>query len=175
MAMLRGIAPMDPNMRNARLREVCEDLGLRNVRSVVSSGNLVFDADTSDAEALEGRLEAAWPERLGFESTSIVRTCEELAALWDLAPFGDREHGGGSYLLVTFAQGAIDPVFTVPYEPAGPGSTIVAVTERELFTVTDTTAAKTPDVMGWMERQFGKAITSRTWLTVQRILARCET
>ena len=160
-------------MRNDRLRTVCQDLGLRDVASVASSGNLVFDTDTSDPAALEAKLEAAWPERLGFESTSIVRTCEELAALRDLAPFDDREHNQGSYLLVTFAKHRIEPTFQMPHEPEDAAFTVVGGTGRELFTVTDTTTTGTPDTMGWVEREFGKAITSRTFPAVLRILARC--
>lgn len=173
VALLRGIGPSDPNMRNAKLREVCENLGFRNVMSVLSSGNLIFDADAEVAE-VERRLEAAWPEQLGFHSTSIVRTRDELGALLDLEPFGSLQHGKGSYLLVTFARDPIEVSFTPPIEPLGPGSTVIAVADRELFTVSDTTMAKTPDVMAWLAREFGTTITSRTWLTVQRILARCD-
>ncbi|MBA3630747.1 MAG: DUF1697 domain-containing protein [Actinobacteria bacterium] len=39
VALLRGIGPSNPNMRNDRLRAVFEDLGFSNVRAVISSGN----------------------------------------------------------------------------------------------------------------------------------------
>jgi uncharacterized protein (DUF1697 family) len=174
VALLRGIAPVDPRMRNVRLREVCEALGLRNVATVVSSGNVIFDADATDPGALETELEAAWPQRLGFESTSIVRTYEQLVALRQMAPFGDREHGKATYLLVTFLKDRIDPLPVTPTAPLGPGFEVVAATDRELFSVWETTTSGTPAGMAWMERQFGKGITSRTWLTIARILDRCE-
>lgn len=173
VALLRGIAPSNPSMRNDGLRSVCERLGFTNVTSVLSSGNLVFDADVSDREGLEAMLEAAWPRELGFTSTSIVRTCEELAALRDLAPFGDREHSRESYLLVTFEKERFEPTFSFPYEPEGTACTVVGGTGRELFTVTDTTTAGSPDTMSWLEREFGKDLTSRTWLTVLKILRKC--
>lgn len=174
VALLRGIAPADPRMRNVRLREVCEALGLRDVGTVVSSGNLILDTDGTDAVALEAELEAAWPQRLGFESTSIVRTYEQLAALREMAPFGDREHGKETYLLVTLLKDRIDRSFTTPTAPLGPGFELVAATDGELFSVSDTTARRTPDAMAWLEREFGTAITSRTWRTISRILDRCE-
>jgi hypothetical protein len=40
-----------------------------------------------------------------------------------------------------------------------------------LFSVIDTTG-KTPDLMSWLEKQYGKEISSRTWKTVNRLLAR---
>ncbi len=174
VALLRGIAPVDPRMRNVRLREVCDALGLRNVATVVSSGNVIFDADTTDTAALEEELQAAWLQRLGFASTTIVRTYEQLVALRDLAPFGDREHGKGTYLLVTFLKHQADQPVATPSAPLGPGFEVVAATDRELFSVSDTTTSQTPDAMAWLERELGKAITSRTWLTVTRILDRCE-
>lgn len=173
VAFLRGIGPSNPNMRNDRLREACEALGLRNVATVASSGNLIFDADTADPAALEATLEAAWPERLGFQSTSIVRTCEELASLRDLAPFADREHSKASYLLITFAKDRVEPTFPMPHQPDSAALTVVGGTGRELFTATDTTTARTPDTMKWLEREFGKATTSRTFPAVLRILDRC--
>jgi uncharacterized protein (DUF1697 family) len=174
VALLRGIAPADPRMRNERLREVCEGLGLRNVATVVSSGNLIFDADEMDPVALETELEAAWPQRLGFDSTSIVRTYEQLVMLREMAPFGELEHGRETYLLATFLKDRFDPSPTAPTAPLGPGFEVVATTDRELFSVSDTTTRRTPDAMAWLEREFGKAITSRTWLTIARILDRCE-
>ena len=49
---------------------------------------------------------------------------------------------------------------------------IVAATPRELYSVMDTASSGTPDLMAWLESRFGKDLTSRTWLTVSRILAR---
>jgi acyl carrier protein len=38
-----------------------------------------------------------------------------------------------------------------------------------ICSVIDLTSAKTPDLMLWLEKQFGKEITTRTWKTVERI------
>jgi uncharacterized protein (DUF1697 family) len=173
VALLRGIAPMRENQRNDRLRAVCEGVGLTDVTSVLSSGNLVFTASGGDRSSLETVLEEAWPTRLGFRSTSILRTCEELATLVGSEPFGDREHGPSSYLLVTFAKGRL-PVGDLPQPPGGGSFELLGSTGRELFTATDTTgAAGSPDTMAWLEATFGTALTSRTWRTVQRIAGRC--
>lgn len=170
VALLRGIGPGNPNMRNEHLRRVCEDVGLGNVSTVISSGNVVFDTDCDDLAALETTLERAWPEELGFQSTTIVRTAEDLERLMALEPFGGHEHGKETYLLVTFAKRTLTIDFALPHQPDDSSFRLVEATERELFSVTDTTATRTPDVMRWMETSFGKDLTSRTWLTVARIL-----
>ena len=172
VALLRGIGPANPNMRNERLREVAEQAGLSNVATVISSGNVVFETDGADAGELESTLETAWKENLGFESTTIIRSQEALEGLVEMSPYGDLEHGRKSYLLVTFCKRAIKVDFDIPYRPADRDYEVVAATSRELFTVTDTTSERTPDVMAWIESRFGKQVSSRTWLTVERILKR---
>ena len=170
VALLRGIGPGNPKMRNENLRRVCEDLGMRSVGTVISSGNVVFETDAEDLSGLETRLEQAWPEELGFESTTIIRARSDLEALTDLEPFGGLDHGRDTYLLVTFSKTRLTIDIDLPVEPEDGGYRVVGATDRELFTVTDTTRRRTPDVMQWIERRFGKEITSRTWLTVARVL-----
>lgn len=173
VALLRGIAPMHENQKNVQLRGVLEDLGFDDVASVLSSGNLVFTAESDDREALQARIEAAWPAQLGFTSTSILRRADEIVALVAARPFGEREHGPASYLLVTFAKEEL-PTSGLPAPPEGAAFDVLGSTGRELFTVTDTTgAAGSPDTMQWLERTFGADISSRTWNTVQRIRAKC--
>lgn len=174
VALLRGIAPMHENQKNVQLRGVLEDLGFADVASVLSSGNLLFTTDDDDRAALEQRIEAAWPERLGFTSTTILRRCDEIAALVEQRPFGDAEHGPASYLLVTFAKGEVPTGTDLPPPPPDAAFALLGSTGRELFTATDTTGpAGSPDTMTWLEREFGADISSRTWGTVQKILARC--
>ena len=157
-------------MNNENLRQVCEHVGLRNVGTVISSGNIVFDATSDDPAEIEATLESAWPVELGFESTTIVRSRDDLETLVSMRPFGDLEHGRETYLLVTFSKHPLVASFDLPYEPTREAFRAIAATDRELFTVSDTTAVKTPDVMSWVEQQLGKTVSSRTWLTVTRIL-----
>lgn len=157
-------------MRNERLRRVCQDLGLDSVATVISSGNIVFEADSGDRRGLESALEAAWLDVLGFQSTTILRSQDELEAIVRMEPFGDLEHGKETYLLATFSKHALSIARPLPWRPTDQAFEVVAATESEIFTVADSTASRTPDVMSWLEKQHGKQITSRTWLTIHRIL-----
>jgi uncharacterized protein (DUF1697 family) len=170
-ALLRGIGPSNPAMRNENLRRIVEELGHRNVQTVISSGNVLFDSERDDVAAIEEEMEAAWPELLGFKSTTIVRSKEQLEALWEANPYGDLEHGPATYLLVTFFKHPLNVAFELPYQPPDKRYEIVAAIDDTLFSVVDTTA-KTPDLMSWLETDHGKEISSRTWLTVKRLLAK---
>ncbi|HEX5796958.1 MAG TPA: DUF1697 domain-containing protein [Candidatus Saccharimonadales bacterium] len=174
VALLRGIGPGNPNMRNDKLREVFENLGFEDVQSVISSGNVLFKTDIPDVESLESTIENAIVSQLGFNSTTIIRSKQELEKLVRSDPFDGTEHGPSSYLLVTFLKNPVKTDLKFPYTPPSKSYTVLGISNRAVFTVTDTTAVKTPDVMTWLEKQFGKEISSRTWKTVHRILKKFE-
>jgi uncharacterized protein (DUF1697 family) len=157
---------MNPNMRNEKLRGLFEELGFTNVKTVISSGNVLFESPETDTAKLEAMIEAALPEKLGFTSTTIVRSLDELQKLVDSGPFAGYEHGPKTSLNVTFLKYA--PEHLTPLE--GRGFTVVAVSRREICSVIDTTATKTPDFMTKAEKTFGKQITTRTWKTIERII-----
>lgn len=174
VALLRGIGPGNPNMRNEKLREVFEGLGFQNVQSVISSGNIIFESERSDTGKMESELENAWQEVLGFNNTTIIKSQQQLQEVAKVQPFNGMTHGKASYLLITFSKRPAKFRYTLPYQPSGKTYTILSRTSNTLFTTTDNTVVKTTDLMTWLEKEFGKEITSRTWLTVQRILKRME-
>ena len=65
---MRGISPTNPNMRNDKLRRVFENLGFENVKTVISSGNVIFESPSRSIRKLEEGIEKALPEELGSKS-----------------------------------------------------------------------------------------------------------
>jgi len=173
VALLRGIAPAFPNMKNADLRGVFETLGFENVSSVLSSGNIVFEAHRPQVRQWEQALEAAWPARLGFRSTTIIRSQRQISNLLTSEPFGRVAHGTSTYLMVTFFKHRPKLEFELPYQPAGKPYEFVHYAEQALCSITDS-AAPGSDPGGWLERRYGKEMTSRTAQTVERILRTME-
>jgi uncharacterized protein (DUF1697 family) len=169
VALLRGIAPMNPNMRNAKLRGVFEQLGFENVRTVISSGNVVFDAPRTRREDLEARIEGAWPELLGFTSTTIIRSRPEIERLLEDRPFGERSHSSTNSLNVTFLK---TPERRRLIAPPGVRYELVGQRSREVFTAFDPNDVKAVKALAWLERELGKRITTRTLRTVERIRTR---
>lgn len=172
VALLRGIAPLNPQMRNEKLRGVLEDLGFQNVQSVISSGNVLFESPRTDVTALQELIEKAWPEKLGFHSTTIIRSQKELQEMIDRHPFGDVEHTPKNNLTVTFLKDRVPR--KLPDRKDARGYEMLGIRDGAVFSVVDLTTAKTPNLMAWLERELGKEITTRTWLTVQRILSKMQ-
>lgn len=51
VALLRGVTPTNPKMRNENLRGVCVGMGLSDVATVISSGNILFRSGSDAAES----------------------------------------------------------------------------------------------------------------------------
>lgn len=166
VALLRGIGPSNPNMHGAKLKEAAESAGLKKVRTLLSSGNVIFESGIQDQKKIEEMLEKIWPARLGFNSMSIVRSQFQLQALVDANPYKGAEHSNKkTYLLVTF--------FKEPPKPAPKDNYYTVEDVNALCSTIDASILGTPDFMAKADRQYGKdQITSRTWLTIQRILAK---
>lgn len=56
IALLRGISPSNPNMRNKKLRAVFESLGFSNVQTIISSGNVIFTSPSKNTVDLEEKM-----------------------------------------------------------------------------------------------------------------------
>lgn len=169
IAFLRGIGPGNPNMHNDKLCAVFEEIGFTNVQSVIASGNIIFESNKTDILKMETEIELIVLSRLGFKTTAIVRSDVQLQKLIVANPFGDRVHGPTSYLLVTFTKKPTKLNFELPHQPPGKTYQLLQTIDGTLFTVTDNTLTKTPDLMTWLEKELGKEISSRTWNTILKI------
>lgn len=70
----------------ADLRALLERQGLKDVRTILASGNAVFSSD-EDASIVEKRLEQAARTDLNLETAWFVRSHDELTAIVAAAPF----------------------------------------------------------------------------------------
>lgn len=170
VALLRGIAPTNPNMRNDKLRGVFENLGFANVKTVISSGNVIFESPSRTVKKLEATIEEALPEQLGFTSTTIIRSKAQLQKLADKNPFEGMEHSQKPSLNVTFLKKRIRSDLKFPYKVEDRDYQLLGMYGGAVCSIIDLTSNKTPDLMIWLEKKFGKEITTRTWKTVEKIL-----
>lgn len=175
-AMIRGVGPENPNMKGAKLVWAFESLGFTNVRNFLASGNVLFESDITDVAQLETMSEAALPRLLGFNRDVFIRSEAELQKIVDAKPFGNLNHenSGKTYLTVTFFKTPPKDLPALPYHPEGKSFHIIAEVDGAICSVVDLATGKTPDLMQWLERQFGKQITTRTWSTITRMLSRLK-
>jgi len=103
-----------------------------------------------------------------------VRSQKHIQALVDNNPLEGVPHGAGSYQLATFFKRPVELGFELPHHPEGKFFELAGSVDGTLFTVSDNSGGQTVDTMAWLERQYTRDLTSRTSLTLQKILKKME-
>jgi len=163
-AFLRGVMPM--NCKMPALRAAFEAAGFTDVKTVLGSGNVVFDARSSSEQALEQRAEAAMHEHLGQAFFTIVRPIEHLRQLLATDPYKRFKVSPKAKRIVTFLRGRPQAKIALPVELDG--ARILAMKDREIFSAY-LPNPKGPVFMGLIQKTFGKDQTTRTWDTVAKV------
>ena len=79
VALLRGVSPLNAKM--PELKRCFEGAGFTHVKTVLASGNVVFDARSASVAALEQKIEAAMQTTLGRSFYTLLRSRDALSAL----------------------------------------------------------------------------------------------
>jgi len=80
-------------IRNADLAAVFTGLGFDDVRTVLASGNVSFDApgEASARAKLKASIEKALCDRFGYDAWIVLVTADELTAATEAFPFDDAD------------------------------------------------------------------------------------
>ena len=164
-ALLRGVSPM--NCRMPELKRSLEDAGFDDVKTLLSSGNVVFSTPrAASAAALQKRVEKAMRDGAGYAFATVVRSTAHLRRVLAADPFAAFELPPGSKRVITFLRepGAVGEVeLPVSFHDAR----ILARLDGEVL-CSYVPNEKGPLFMQLLEKTFGKAITTRTWDTVAK-------
>ena len=90
-AFLRAINVGGRVVKMEVLRRVFESLDFAKVETVIASGNVLFDASSKSAKALEKAIEKGLHDKLGYAVETFVRTPAEMTAVAEYQPFPARE------------------------------------------------------------------------------------
>lgn len=165
VAFLRGVSPMNAKM--PELARAFEGAGFTNVRTVQTSGNVVFESAAADLSELESRAEEAMARSLDRTFVTFVRSADYLRTMLDAEHYAPFALSPKDKCIVAFLR---QPPSSVPALP-------VVHREGRILTVAGTEAFaaylpsdKAPSFMHLLERTFGKDITTRTVGTILRTL-----
>lgn len=164
VAFLRGVSPM--NCKMPELKRCFEAAGFLDVKTVLSSGNVVFSAPAASGTTLAKKAEAAVEKGLGRSFPVIVRTVDALQAILASDPYKAFRLAPGSKRVVTFLKNAPTSKLSLPIEVDG--ARILCVRGREVFTAY-VRSPRGAIFMTLIEKTFGKEVTTRTWETIKKV------
>lgn len=166
VAFLRGVSPMNAKM--PELKRVFEGAGFSNVKTVLSSGNVVFDSRAKSETALARQVEKAMEENLDRTFLTIVRSTAALRELIDADPYSAFKLPAKSKRVITFLRKAPTAKLALPLKLNH--ARILAVRGQEVMT-SYVPSPGAPEFMRLIEKTFGTDITTRTLDTVKKCAA----
>lgn len=154
----------------SELRTMLTDLGFANPRTLLQSGNVVFDSHPMSDSEVERLLEAETEKRLGVATTYMVRSHEELAALVPANPFPGQARDDPGHLLVLFLKSAPDEGRVEELRKAIKGRETVELLGNHLFAVYPDGIGTSKLTTTMIEAKLGTKATGRNWNTVLKLL-----
>jgi uncharacterized protein (DUF1697 family) len=149
------------------LRTMAENLGFTNVKTLVATGNLVFEAGAQPIAAIETQLEAGFTKTFGKHVDIIARDAATWMKLVAGNPFAD---GEGSEVAIRIMRKPLDPSVVELLEKRRNGPERLALVDGDLWIDFGGKASETRLLSSLTTKRLGVG-TLRNWNTVRGLAA----
>lgn len=170
IALLRAVNIGSHNkVGMAQLRSLFETLGMKRVRSLLLSGNVVFEGPAVPAASLERRLEREVEETLGVATDILLRSAGEWNDIIEANPFVKEAKEDPAHLLVMCLREPPKGAAVAALEEAIRGRERFRAGTRHAYLVYPDGIARSRLTIGLIESKLGTRGTARNWNTVLKL------
>ncbi len=155
----------------ASLRTFFTDLGFAGARTVLQSGNVVFESNGPGGAGLEQLLESEAEKRLGLRAAFFLRTAEEWVALVAANPFQEEAERDPSHLVAMCLKTAPKQAAIAALQAAIKGPEIVRGGTRHVYVTYPAGIGKSRLTAAVIEKALCSPGTGRNWNTVLKLAA----
>jgi uncharacterized protein (DUF1697 family) len=152
----------------AELRKVAEGLGYGEVKTLLQSGNLVFDT-RGKTDALERALEAALKQQLGIETDFMVRDARAWRTIIAANPFPDAAKSDPGHLVVMVLKDRVTAQAVAALQESVKGREVIRPAGRELYITYPDGIGRSKLTGSLIERKLDTRGTARNWNTVTKL------
>jgi len=175
VALLRGINVGGHNqVAMSDLRDLFAELGLTDVKSLLQSGNLVFQSDRLTGERLERLLETETAKRLKVPADYVVRTAKEWSTIIAKNPFPGDAVRDPSHLVVMCLKAAPAQSDVQTLQAAIRGPETIRAMGKQLYIVYPAGIGRSKLTVALIESKLGTRGTGRNWNSVHKLAALLE-
>lgn len=170
ISILRGINVSGKNpVKMDALRRSYETLGLKNVKTYIQSGNVIFKAEVQNELELAQKIFHQIYNDFGFEVPVIAMNIERLKMVIDNNPFLNKSDKDHSFLHVTFLSSKPEPYDIKSIEEKKLGGEEIAITEHAVYLYCPNGYGKTKLNNGFLEKKLKVSATTRNWKTINEL------
>jgi uncharacterized protein (DUF1697 family) len=173
VAFLRGINVGGKKLiKMEDLRRVVESLGLKNVRTFIASGNVLFETSKTNRDALTRKIEKKLLTAFAHDVPVVLQTIDELKDILRANPFKKIKPGADVMTFVAFLVAEPKGKPKLPLQSATENLEVLEIRDRAAFIL----CRRKKNGMfsfpnNFFEKEFGVTATTRNWNTVNRIVS----
>ena len=150
------------------LRNFLAALGMENVRSLLQSGNLIFESKVRTGSELERFLESEALDRMSLEADFIVRTPDEWKTIIRQNPFRKEAEKDPGHLVVMFLKAEPDVADIVALQGDIRGREVVRARGKQAYIYFPDGQGRSKLTHNVLEKRLGRG-TGRDWNTVLKL------
>ena len=165
-AFLRGINVGGRVVKMDALTKMFSSLGLKNVKTFIQSGNVVFESPEKNKKTVAQKIEKKLLKELGYEVPAILRTTEELTSLLKLDPFKGMKTK--NYVVLIAEELKEKP--KLPLVSEKDGVKVLGMKKADIFCeALPLKGGRWGFPNAYIEKQFKVSATTRNWNTISKI------
>lgn len=170
IALIRGInVGGHKKIAMADLRKLLTDLGFAGARSLLQSGNLLFQCAGRSAAELEILIAKKTSDQMGIEADFLVRSGKQWGKIVANNPFPEHAERDPSHLAVMCLKDKPSQANVAQLENAISGREQIRAIDRELYIVYPDGIGTSKLTHGLIEKKLDTRGTARNWNTVLKI------
>ncbi len=149
--------------------------GLKNARTYIQSGNVIFDSASANAAGLQTKIEKTLRNVLGFEVPVMIRRLADIEASVRCNPFKKIKLDADVGLFVVFLSDEPQHDPKLPLTSVTENLDVLEVKDRAAFVVSRRKKKGMHSFPNkFVEKELGVLGTTRNWSTVNKILKAAE-
>jgi uncharacterized protein (DUF1697 family) len=169
IALLRGINVGGHNkIPMAELRELCKEIGLRDVQSYIQSGNLVFGS-ADEPPQIEAKIEQAIERRFGLRIDVLVRTAAQWPEYVESNPLPEACEKEPSLVMLALSKQPPKPGAVAALRERAADSERIEAAAGAIWIHYGTGMGRSKLSPAVLDRLVGSAVTVRNWRTILKL------
>jgi uncharacterized protein (DUF1697 family) len=175
IAFLRGINVGGHNkIKMEVLKKIFISIGYKNVKTVIQSGNVIFETSDKSIKSITLKIESKLYEFVNKEINAFVRTHEDLLNIVQQSPFGGTRADDKIKTYVFFLYKEPEKKLKLPLNSPNKEVSVFQRINLNLFMFVKKIPGKASSPNDFIEKTFGVLATARNWNVVCSIVEKAS-
>jgi uncharacterized protein (DUF1697 family) len=146
-------------------------MGFENVKTLIASGNVIFDSESDNSDALEKKIKKTLSTRFNYDAIVMLRSIDEIEIIIKLDPFKKITPNPKIKFYVVFLSNEPKTLPRLPLINEKERLELLLVHKKDAFLLSsEVKNGRYGFPNNFIEDELGVSATSRNWNTVCKLL-----